>query len=255
MNDKKTLLKKTINITLVFLPVILVLSIWIIKSKNNSLNTSIIPTPEKIWQALRKLVTNGSLQKHIIASFSRVLKGYFIGITAGFIIGILAALFVPVEKLMVTPTGFLRSIPPIALIPFFILWMGIGEATKISVITFGCFWPVLLNTISGIRTADKKLIEVGTSLCKSRFEIFIKVILPSALPSVLTGLRLANSSAWNCVVASEMIAASAGLGFLITFSREMANPASLMVGVFTIGLFGVAIDYLFRKLNNKLIFW
>ena len=177
------------------------------------------------------------------------------GSILGFTIGTFAAMFKPLSKFLTIPIGFLRSIPAIALIPFFILSMGIGETSKIAVITFGTFWPVLINTMQGIKSAEKKLLELGIIFCKSNFTIFRKIILPSAIPSVLTGLRLGSSSSWVCVVAAEMIAASAGIGFLITYSREMADPATLIVGTVVLGIFGIIIDILFSKLMEKLFYW
>ena len=253
-NNRK-ILRYVIDIFLIILPVVLLFLIWFVKAKNHTLNTSIMPAPESVYKALSKQISKGYLWKHIRASFFRVIKGYLLGSILGFTIGTFAAMFRPLSKLLTVPIGFLRSIPAIALIPFFILSMGIGETSKIAVITFGTFWPVLINTMQGIKSAEGKLLEVGTIFCKSKFTIFRKIILPSAIPSVLTGLRLGSSSSWVCVVAAEMIAASAGIGFLITYSREMADPATLIVGTVILGIFGILIDLLFSKLNKKLVYW
>ncbi|MCD8156681.1 MAG: ABC transporter permease [Clostridiales bacterium] len=200
-------------------------------------------------------IVKGTLWKHIRVSLLRVVKGYLIGATVGFFLGIFAALYRPVGKIMEIPIGLMRPIPAIGLIPFFILWMGIGEQSKVAVIVYGSFWPVLLNTMQGIREADSGLLEVGRVLEKNRFTTFFQIILPAALPSIFTGLRLGVSTAWTCVVAAEMIAASAGIGFLITYSREMAQPASLLIGIAVIGLLGYVFDVLLRKLNDVVIFW
>lgn len=241
-------------ILLLLLP-ILFMVMWQVASVNGLVNPSVLPSPQKVWLALVKQISTGSLWKHILSSLLRVIKGYFIGAVAGLILGIFAALNKSVGKLIEVPVGLLRPIPAIALIPFFILWMGIGEMSKVSVIVFGTFWPVLLNTIQGISSADEKLLEVGRILEKDRKTVLIKIILPSALPAIFTGLRLGISSAWTCVVAAEMIAASSGIGFLISYSREMAQPATLLVGIATIGLFGLLIDIVFKKISDKMIFW
>lgn len=244
---------KNVILTL-FIPIVVCI-LWQICSENGYINKSILPSPEKVGQSFIKLLQNGSLFKHIVSSLVRVLKGYLIGTLAGISIGIIAALSKNVEKLLQIPIGVLRPVPAIALIPFFILWMGIGEESKVAVIVFGSFWPVLLNTIQGIKSTDAKLLEVGKILEKNKFTMLTQIIFPSALPSILTGLRLGISSAWTCVVAAEMIAASSGIGFLISYSREMSQPASLLIGVATIGLFGLVIDIIFTKLNIHLIFW
>lgn len=255
MKNKKINALTVKDTFLVLLPVIAVFCIWQYASNNNLVNASILPSPQKVWAALCKLIANHALWKHIVSSLVRVLKGYVIGALAGALIGTFAALSRTVGKLITAPAGILRPIPAIALIPFFILWMGIGEQSKVAVIVFGSFWPVLLNTMEGIKSTDSKLIEVGEILEKDKWIVISKIILPSALPSIFTGLRLGISSAWTCVVAAEMIAASSGIGFLISYSREMAQPASLFVGVVTIGVFGVLIDAIFLKLYRILIYW
>ena len=252
---EKKILQWSYNTLLLLIPVILILGIWFFKAKTKTLNTSIIPTPESVWEAFYRQISKGYMWKHIKASFLRVMKGYLIGASAGLLIGTIAALFSSVEKLITAPTGFLRAIPAIALIPFFILSMGIGEKSKVSVIVFGTFWPVLINTMQGIKSADRKLLEVGDILCKDHITKLRKIIIPSAIPSILTGLRMGSSSSWVCVVAAEMIAASAGIGYLITYSREMADPATLLVGTITLGIFGVMIDLIFAKVTKKLIYW
>jgi sulfonate transport system permease protein len=143
----------------------------------------------------------------------------------------------------------------IAWIPLLILWLGIGEEPKVTVIAIGSFWPVLLNTIQGIHSVDPKLLEVASILEKSKWTVVTKVVLPSALPSIFTGIRLGIGSAWTCVVAAEMIAASQGIGFLITYAREMTQVHVVLVGVFSIGLIGLLIDTLILKLQNHILKW
>ncbi len=254
MNAKKKKYSAKRIITMLIIPVILIV-LWQYTSVNGILNESVLPRPAKVWAALQKLAASGALWKHIRISFIRVIKGYLIGAVAGLLLGIIAALSQTVGDLIEIPVGILRPIPALALIPFFILWMGIGESSKVAVIIFGSFWPVLLNTIQGIKGADAKFLEVGEILEKDRLTVLVRIILPAALPSIFTGLRLGVSSAWTCVVAAEMIAASAGVGFLIMYSREMAQPASLFVGIAIVGIFGFALDYLLRLLNRKLIYW
>ncbi|MBR1866852.1 MAG: ABC transporter permease [Lachnospiraceae bacterium] len=243
------------NIILLFSIPVIVFVLWWYCSGAGIVNPSILPSPQRVWAALVKQIEKGSLWVHISSSFVRVIKGYMIGTIAGLLLGTLAALSKTVGKLIEVPVGILRPIPAIALIPFFILWMGIGESSKVSVIVFGSFWPVLLNTIQGIQSTDKKLLEVGEILEKNRLIVLTQIVLPSALPAIFTGLRLGISSAWTCVVAAEMIAASSGIGFLISYSREMAQPATLLVGIATIGLFGLLIDVIFKRLNYTLIYW
>ncbi|MCC8017681.1 MAG: ABC transporter permease [Lachnospiraceae bacterium] len=247
--------RKPVDFLLVWIVPIAVLVLWYVCSNRNLINQSVLPSPQKVWSTLAQMIVKGTLWKHIRVSLLRVVRGYLIGAASGFLLGVFAALFRPVGRIVESPGGVLRPIPAIALIPFFILWMGIGEQSKVAVIVFGSFWPVLLNTMQGIREADSGLLEVGRVLEKNRITTLFQIILPAALPSIFTGLRLGVSSAWTCVVAAEMIAASAGIGFLITYSREMAQPASLLIGIAVIGLLGYVFDMLLRKLNDAVIFW
>ena len=149
--------------------------------------------------------------------------------------------------------GVLRPIPMIGWIPLLILWMGIDEGSKVTVIAIGSFWELLLNTIHGINSVDKKYLEVAYILEKSKLITLIKVVLPSALPSILTGIRLGVGGAWKSVVAAELIAASSGIGYLISYAREVSQPGVMLVGLLTIGLIGLLIDFVILRVQHKII--
>lgn len=146
----------------------------------------------------------------------------------------------------------LRPIPTIALIPIFIIIFGIGEKSNIAVIIVGAFWSVLLNTISGIQSVDAKLLELAYVYRINSARTVFRIILPSAVMSILTGLRLGLGSAWMCVVAAEMFGASSGIGYMIMFSRELAQTANMYVEVLIIGFVGLAIDRILLVIQNKL---
>jgi sulfonate transport system permease protein len=229
--------------------------VWCIGSSTGAINPSIIPTPQKVGEAFSKMLEDGSLWQHILASFSRVLKGFAIGAVSGVVLGLLIGLYFRLNQLFATLIGVLRPIPPIAMIPLFIMWLGIGEESKVALVTVGAFWPVLLNTIAGVQSTDPKLIEVAQVFGKSRLTILKDIIIPSTIPSLFTGLRLSISTAWSCVVAAEMIAADKGVGYLIMFARQMSKPAELFVGIISIGVIGLAIDILFQLLQKKVVYW
>lgn len=236
------------------LPVLIVLA-WYLSSDGGFLNTAILPSPQKVGASFQQMTADGSLWKHIIASFSRVLRGFAIGAVAGTGLGLLIGLYFRLNQLFVALIGILRPIPPIALIPLFIMWLGIDEASKIAIVTVGAFWPVLLNTIAGVQSTDPKLIEVAQIFGKNKLSILKDIILPSTVPSLFTGLRLSISTAWSCVVAAEMIAADKGVGYLIMFARQMSRPAELFVGIISIGVIGLLIDILFQLLQKKVVYW
>jgi len=174
-----------------------------------------------------------------------------LGLIAGLIMGLSRSM----ERLLSLITGLLRPIPTIAWIPALILWMGIGESSKITVIAVGSFWPVLLSVIQGVRSTDPKYLEVARILEKDRVTLLTKVIIPSALPSIFTGLRIGMGIAWASVVGAELIAASSGIGFMIMYAREVSQPDVMLVGVAAIGLTGLLIDFLLLQLQRRLLKW
>lgn len=238
-----------------FLLPIAIIFIWQIAGDKGWLNASICPSPSRILAAFMKQIGKGSLQNNILVSLRRVVIGYTIGATLGVLVGIVTGLSRLADRILSLTFETLRPIPIIAWVPVLILWTGIGEKSKIIVIIIGSFWSVFLNAADGIRNVDKKYIEVSTIFMKSRQEVITKVVLPAALPSIFTGLRLGVGTAWISVIGAELIAASAGLGYLISYSREMSQPANMFVGVFTIGIIGCLINVLIKQLEKKALKW
>ena len=152
---------------------------------------------------------------HIFISVSRVIIGFsiagFLGVSLGLLIGCFKSMFEFFNPLI----QFLKSIPPIAWIPLAILWFGIGEASKIYIIAYGAFFPIVLNTIFGVRSIDKTLLKMAKSMGLNGFILFKEIIFPGVLPSILTGLRIGMGVGWMCLIAAEMIGATSGLGYMI----------------------------------------
>lgn len=235
-------------------PLVLV-ALWYIATNTGLVRTSILPTPQKVVSTLWSLCKSGKLWADMSISIVRVLRGFALGAFCGVVIGSLMAFFPVFNRIASTLVSVFRPIPMLAWIPILILWLGIGEPSKTAVIFIGSFWPVLLNTIHGIQSTDPKLLEVAKILEKKRSVQIFKVYLPSALPSIFTGFRLGISSAWTCVVGAEMIAATSGIGYMIHYARELAQPARVYAGVFCIGFVGVLIDKGLLALQHKLLKW
>jgi sulfonate transport system permease protein len=229
--------------------------LWYVSTTSGRGNAGILPSPAAVLTTLKINIDNGKLLRHLIVSLQRVLRGFVIGAAAGIVIGSFMGLSRTIHRILNSLVGIFRPVPMIAWIPLLILWIGIGEGSKISVIVIGSFWPVLLNTIQGIHSVDNKLIEVGSILEKNKLQILWKIILPSAVPSIFTGIRLGMGTAWTCVVAAEMIAASRGIGYMITYARELSQPDVVLVGVFSIGLVGLLIDTGIQQLQTRLLKW
>lgn len=237
-----------------FIPAVLIV-LWEILSKKGIINQSIMPAPTRIIRTLKVMLSDGELTTHLGVSAFRVVQGFGIGAVLGIIIGTLMGLSQRIDGALKTMVGILRPIPIIAWVPLLILWMGIDEASKVTVIAIGSFWPILLNTIHGIKSVDEKYLEVAKILEKSKVETLIKIVFPAALPSIFTGIRLGIGTAWMSVVGAEMIAAATGIGYLIMYARELSQPDVMLVGVFSIGIIGLLIDFLVMQIQNKLLRW
>jgi sulfonate transport system permease protein len=231
------------------------LFLWELLSSRGIINPAILPPPSRIFGAFKSLVLNGQIVRHLRASTFRVLLGFAAGTAGGLAVGIVVGLSHKIERAAVLIISVLRPIPMIALIPVFILLLGIDEASKIAVITMGAFWPVFMNTVYGIKSVDKKLLELAYALRKSRRYTLIRVVMPSALPPVFVGIRLGAGTAWACVVAAEMIAASSGMGFLVMFAREVSQTSVMFMGVLLIGLFGLFIDFVIQRIERQVLSW
>lgn len=233
----------------------ILLSLWEFLAHLGVINPSILPAPSQIGLTCLDLIESGELGIHVRTSLLRVLQGFSIGATLGVLGGIAIGLSKTVDRALLLITGLLRPIPIIAWVPVLILWVGIDEPSKVIVIAIGSFWPVLLNAIHGIRGTDPKFLEVARILGKSWTTILLRVILPSALPSIFTGFRIGLGIAWMSVIGAELIAASSGVGYLIMYARELSQPDVMLVGVFSIGIVGLSIDFLIRRIESKVLRW
>lgn len=235
-------------------PVILIV-VWELASRAGLINKTILPAPSQIVHAGIVLLQEGVLQKDIGISLLRVVEGYLIGGVLGIIVGILMAVFPKVESALSLITELLRPIPIVAWVPVLILWMGIGESSKVTVIAIGTFWPVLINVIDSIKGVDQKYLEVAQVFVKDKATTLRKVVMPAALPGIFTGLRVAVGTAWVSVIGAEMIASSSGLGYLISYSRELAQPDSMLVGVVSIAIIGLLINKFLNFIQKHAFSW
>lgn len=249
---KPGLALKVRNIAVAVVIPVLLLLFWEYAVKLSLVKATLVPPPTKLWKTFLNLLQSGKLLSGVLISLQRVITGFLIGSIAGIIIGFLMGLFGIVNKALSVFVNVLRPIPTIALIPIFIIVFGIGETSNVAIIVVGAFWPVLLNTISGIQNVDTKLLELAYVYRIPSVKIVFQIILPSAVSSIITGVRLGLGTAWMSVVAAEMIGASSGIGYMIMYARELAQTANMYVCVLVIGLIGLAIDRIFLVLQNKL---
>lgn len=242
------------SVQFLILPVILVL-IWQLLSELGFIKPITLPPPGKVAGSFVELIGNGQLFKHIGISILRVLEGFGLAAVTGILLGIGIGLSQLLDRLTDFMIQLLKPIPPIAWIPLAILWFGIGEASKIYIIFLGAFFPILVNVLDGIRQTDNKFIELGKVLEVNRKKFIRQIVIPGALPAVMTGLRVGLGVAWMCVVAAELIAATQGIGYLINDARQLSQPDIVLVGMITIGVIGKLMDDLLKKVEKRLVVW
>lgn len=198
---------------------------------------------------------SGELPHDTWESFYRVLGGFVIGAGLALPLGLMMGISQKVYEYMNPLVQVLRPIPPIAYIPLSILWFGLGNPPAIFLIALGAFFPVLMNTIVGVRAVDSIYIRAAKNMGAGSFTMFRKVIIPAAMPYILSGVRIGIGTGFICMIVAEMIAVNNGLGYRILEAREYFWSDKIIAGMLTIGLLGLAIDTVVSRLNNYLLRW
>jgi len=233
----------------------LVLAVWTCGSLLGLFNTYLLPPPWKVAAGAMKLAGDGTLLRHSLVSLARVLAGFAATVLIGLPLGIWVGLNHSTRTVLKAPLDFCRHIPPLALTPLLILWFGIGETSKLLVIMLAAFFPVFLNTVGGVANCDPRLIEVGQVLNLGRYGRIRRIILPAALPSIVVGLRLGLGFSWRSLIGAELLAAAAGLGYMIIEAEQFSRPDIVMVGIVVIGGLGLALDAVFGAATRRLLPW
>ena len=234
---------------------IALLFLWWVSSFFVWVNPYLLPSPGDVFSAFLELIKSGELFEHIFASIGRSFGGYFF---AACIALPLAYLFAKKEKIHLQShliLESLRMIPPLSLIPLLILWLGIGEPAQICIVLLASFFPIYLNAYSGFKQLDYRFGELALILNLSALEKARHIEFPGALPAIFTGLRLGFGYSWRALVSAELIAASSGLGYLISDASEMARTDRVFVGILMIALLGIVGDVLFQKALHKIAPW
>ena len=236
------------------LPVLLLL-LWYIITRMQVFSPYLLPSPGMVWEALTELAASGELAKHLSISLRRVFFGFLLAACTAIPLGILCGRSRYFYTYCWFLLEFLRHVPPLAAIPLIILWAGIDEASKLTIIFLASFFPLFLNTCSGIRNCDPKLLEVGRSLGFSKTQLIRHIQLPAALEAIVTGLQLSLGYSWRALIGAELIAASAGIGYLILDAEEMSRPDIVLAGMLCIGIIGSILDWAFLHVLQRLIPW
>jgi NitT/TauT family transport system permease protein len=229
--------------------------IWEIFPRLGVVDATFLPPLSEVlvdwWQLLR----SGQLWEHAEASLVRSLSGFGLAIVITIPLGLVIGWYKPVAKLLNPLLEVFRNTAALALLPVFVLILGLGETSKIAIITYACAWPILLNTISGVRTVDPLLIKSARSLGLGPLRLFQKVVLPAAVPTIFTGVRLAGAYSILILIAAEMVGAKAGLGYLINYAQYNFAVPDMYAGIITISAIGLVVNQLLIALERRFSTW
>jgi ABC-type nitrate/sulfonate/bicarbonate transport system permease component len=214
-----------------------------------------LPRVSAVLATLWGLVVSGELPRELAASLWRMAAGYLIGVLLGATVGLLMGAFRPVYKLLEPITEVLRPIPSPAYVPIAILFLGIDDEMKIFMIAFSSFFPVLLNTYSGVRSVDPVQVQTASTFGVTGFRRLIQVVLPASSPSIFTGMRISLAVALIVMVISEMVAASNGIGYFILAAQRGFKTREMFAGIVTLAALGYVLNRLFLAVENRVLAW
>ncbi len=238
----------------ILLPCALLL-LWQWITVNGLVKPILLPSPVQVLDAFVVMVNNGELAVHLGTSIIRVLAGFALAALLGVGLGMTLGLFPFMFELLYGLIQLIRPIPPLAWLPLAILWFGIEEGSKIFIIILGSFFPIFTNVLDGIRQTDHKFVELSRVLEVPRGKFVTQVVIPGALPFILTGLRIGLGYAWMCVLAAELSAGMKGIGYMLSDARALAQTDRVLVGMLSIGVIGKIMDSILRTLESKIIRW
>ncbi|MFD4459241.1 ABC transporter permease [Nocardia sp. NPDC058480] len=233
----------------------LLLGAWELAPRFGLVDEVFLPPFSTVVQAFVELAGNGQLAEHTSASLTRSVTGFSFALVIAVPVGIAIAWYKPISDFLNPVLELFRNTAALALLPVFVLILGIGETSKIALIGYATFFPILLNTITGVRTVDPLLVKSAVSLGFSPLRLFQKVILPAAVPSIFTGIRMAAAGSILVLIAAEMIGARAGLGYLITAAQQNFQIPQMYAGIVAISLIGLGFNFALVALERRLSRW
>lgn len=238
---------------------IAILTLWWLLSLTGWVPHLFLPTPSEVVHIAQSIwedgYANATLWEHVSASLIRILSAAGIAVVLGIPVGLLMGLNRWVKGILDTPIEFYWPLPPLAYLPLMIIWLGIGEASKITLLTLAMFAPIVLSTQAGVRALPQERVNAALSLGATRWQLLTEVVLPSALPEILTGIRIALGVGWSTLVAAELIAANQGIGFMIMSASHFLATDAVFVGIAMIAVCAFTFSYGMRLLERALVPW
>ena len=255
IKNKAAFLDKKIPNYVSVIGVLGLLVLWQIVSKSGLVNEFTLPAPTTVLSTAWELISSGLLWPEVSASLYRIVMGYAIGCVLGITIGIVLGFSKLGEKLGMPVINILYPIPKIAILPLIMLWLGIGEISKITVISLAVFFPMIYNTYTGVTQTNRLLLNVAITFGATKFDLIRKVIFPSALPMIFAAMRISAGVSLLILVSAEMIAAQHGIGAFILKNADLLVISKVLVGVLVLCIIGALFNYILAKLESKFVHW
>ncbi|MFC4778792.1 aliphatic sulfonate ABC transporter permease SsuC [Paenibacillus sp. GCM10023252] len=255
MNLARSIVRHTPDKALPWIIPIVILVLWQLLGSLGLISDRVMPTPIEVFVAGWKLTLSGELAEAIGISTGRAFIGFLIGGSIGFVLGLLNGVLPLAEKLTDSTVQMIRNVPHLALIPLVIAWFGIDEQAKLFLVALGVMFPIYLNTLHGIRSVDPGLIEMGKVYGLKPYELYRKVILRGAMPSILVGLRYALGIMWLTLIVAETISADAGIGYMAMNAREFFQLDIVVFSILIYAVLGKLSDLAAKSLERRWLQW
>lgn len=235
-------------------PIFIILC-WELATRFGLVESWFLPPPLQVFNTLYEMMVSGEVPYHTAISMGRAATGYLLAAAIGIGLGLLIAWSVIIEDFFDPLIELIRPLSTFALVPILFLWFGVGNTSKIIIIFKSCLFPILLNTIAGIKGVDKKLILAAQSLGANGSQLWLRVLIPSALPVIITGLRISTAMAMMSLVGVEMLSSDSGLGFLVIDAQRTFDTKRVFAGIIVLSVVGFSIDFMARLIQAKVVSW
>ena len=234
---------------------VLVLLLWYVATAQQWISPAKLPGPAAVITAFNETVATGVLADDLLMSLQRAAIGLVVGVSLGFVLAVLAGLSRFGDSVIDGNVQVKRAIPNLALIPLFIIWLGIGETMKVAVIALGVMVPIYINTHAALRSIDRRFVELGQTVALTRKRFIRDIVIPASLPGFFTGLRLGVTGAWTALVVVETINATSGIGYMISQARTYGQTELVLLGLIIYGVLGFSSDAAVRIIERRVLSW
>lgn len=238
---------------------LIIIAVWFIATNTGLVSSQLIPSPQEVFSAFINIMKNGynaiPFWKHLGISFYRLFVAVFFALLTAIPLGLLSGYFSKFRAVIDSLVNFYRPLPPLAYYMLLILWLGIDEGSKITLLFLASFAPIYIACSSAVGRVDETFILSAKSMGANNAQVFFSVVIPAAMPDIFIGVRTAVGVAYTTLVSAEMVAATSGVGWMVIDASKYLKSDVMFVGIIVMGITGVLIDYGLRKIENKIVFW